>query len=69
MGREGRVTGQGVTFLTWGQSSWQAEHKASLSCLQEVVWPHDIPGILWGLCGLGLCLGGSRALFSEEVSD
>lgn len=69
MGEKGRATGQRVTFLTWGQSSWHTEHKASLSlsaggCLAPTTF-HAFFGVpvaevcVWrdvGLCAVRKCL-------------
>lgn len=68
------VRGQGhrsrVTFLTWGQLPWQAEHKPASRHLQEAVWPNDIQafsGVLCleevGLCAVRKCLTDCDPLF------
>lgn len=56
--RGGRVTGQGVTFLTWGQLSRQTAHKASLPLCRRLSGPTTFQAFFGVLVARGLRLGG-----------
>lgn len=65
--RQNEKAGSQVTFLTWGQSSGQTEHKASSPLCRRLSGPRTFQAFFGVLVAVSVW-GVSRALCSEEVS-